>query len=191
MRVIKKWNQKTRSRTIEQMANAVVAAVWKLAAQVLLNLENENFETSTQGQRLDVMEELIIFLVHMVDRRTCEQTSAANRSRFISALVKNLARMLEESRIDVQQAGGQQAAFIEKCNLRTAEYSTYSFSVDDGASFAMRCQLGAHIMQTMGPLDNKWIPDYIVGREAPEIEATLRQTLIGLVEFDDMAACPQ
>jgi len=185
MRVIKKWNQKSRPRTIEQMSNAVVAAIWKLAAQVVLNLENENFETTTQGQRLDVMEELVIFLVHMADRRTCAQTNADNRSRFITALVKDLARMLQDSRIDVQQDADYITLFIEKTNLRTAEYSTYNFSQDEGASFAMRCVLGAHIMETMGALDNKWIPDYIIGREAPEIEATLAQALTGLVKFDD------
>ena len=185
MRVIKKWSQKSRPRTIEQMSNAVVAAIWKLAAQVVLNLENENFETTTQGQRLDVMDELVIFLVHMADRRTSAQTNADNRSRFITAMVKDLARMLQESRNDVQLAGDYTTAFIEKCNLRTAEYSSYKFSQEDGASFAMRCVLGAHIMETMGALDNKWIPDYIIGREAPEIEATLGQALTGLVEFDD------
>jgi hypothetical protein len=36
----------------------------------------------------------------------------------------------------------------------------------------------------MGARDNKWIPDYIIGREAPEIEATLRLSLSGLVAFD-------
>ncbi len=185
MRVNKKWNQKSRPRTIEQMSNAVAAAIWKLGAQVLLNLENENFETTTQGQRLDVLEELVVFLAHMSDRRTNEQTSADNRGRFVSALVKDLARILEESRIDLQQTGDHISAFIEKSNLRTAEYSSYTFSIEEGASFAMRCVLGKHVSQSMGALDNKWIPDYIIGREAPEIEATLRQTLSGLVEFED------
>ena len=49
----------------------------------------------------------------------------------------------------------------------------------------MRCLLGEHVMEMMGARDNKWIPDYIIGREAPEVEATLRQTLAGLVAFDD------
>jgi len=184
MRVNKKWNQKTRPRCVEQMANAVAAAIWKLAAQVLLNLENENFETSSQGQRLDVVEELVIFLLHLTDRQICEQTSAQNRARFISALAKDTARMLAESRNDVGEPGDHTALFIEKCNLRTAEYANYGFSAEEGASFAMRCVLGAHIMEAMGDRENKWIPDYIIGREAPEIEATLKLSLSGLVAFD-------
>lgn len=185
MRVNKKWNQKARPRSIEQMANAVAAAIWKLAAQVLLNLENENFETSTQGQRLDVVEELAIFLLHMTDRHICEQTTAHNRAQFISALAKDIARMLAESRDDIGQSGDHKALFIEKCNLRTGGYADYSFSTKEGASFAMRCVLGAHVMETMGDRENKWIPDYIIGREAPEIEATLKLSLSGLVAFDE------
>ena len=168
------------------MANAVAAAIWKLAAQVVLNLENENFETTTQGQRLDVMEELVIFLVHMSDRRIIDQTDAGKRGQFISALVKDMARMLEESRIDTGQAGNHQTPFIDRCNLRTQEYSEYNFSLEEGASFAMRCVLGGHIGERMGARDNKWIPDYIIGREAPEIEATIRLSLSGLVAFDSL-----
>jgi len=36
----------------------------------------------------------------------------------------------------------------------------------------------------MGERDNRWIPDYIVGREAPEIETALKRSLSGLVTFD-------
>ena len=184
MRVNKRWNQKSRPRSIAQMSNVIAAAIWKLASQVVLNLENENFETTTQGQRLDVIDELVIFLVHMADRHIFEQTGTENRSQFVSVLVKDLARMLEESRSDVDQIGDHKSAFIEKTNLRCAEYGGYRFSLEAGASFAMRCLLGAYVMEMMGARDNKWIPDYIIGREAPTIEATLRQTLVGLVGFE-------
>ena len=185
MRISKRWNQKSRPRSIEQMSNVVAAAIWKLAAQIVLNLENENFETTTQGQRLDVMDELVIFLVHMADRHIFEQTGAANRSQFVSVLVKDLARMLEDSRNDVDQIGEHQFVFVEKTNLRCTEYGGYQFSLESGASFAMRCLLGAYVMEMMGARDNKWIPDYIIGREAPAAEITLRQTLTGLVGFED------
>jgi hypothetical protein len=35
----------------------------------------------------------------------------------------------------------------------------------------------------MGARDNRWIPDYLVGREAPAIEASLRRSLAGLVRI--------
>jgi hypothetical protein len=183
MRVNKKWNQKDRPRSAEQMANAVAAAIWKLAAQVLLKLENENFETSDQAQRLDIVGELIIYLVHMTDRRIIEQASEQERGLLISALVKDLARMLDDSRNDLGQHEDHRGHFIDRCNQRVTEYAKYKHTEQEGASFAMRCLLGEYIRKAMGERDSKWIPDYIIGREAPEIEATLKLTLSGLVTF--------
>ena len=166
------------------MANAIAANCFKLAGQVVLDLENENFEITTQGQRIDVMEELICFLVHVVDRRIFTLASEEQRAEFMSALVKDLARLLEDSRFDVQGEGNYQPAFIDKANARSSDYARFSFSEQDGSSFAMRCELGNRVQASMGERDNKWIPDTIVGREAPGIESSIIRSLQGLVSFD-------
>jgi len=183
VRVKNKWNQTASARSIAQMANAIAASCFKLAVQVVLNLENDNFETSTQGQRIDVMEELICFLAHVVDRRIFTVASAEQRNEFMSALVKDLARLLEDSRFDVQGEGDYRPAFIDKANIRSSDYARFSFSEQEGSSFAMRCELGNRVQASMGERDNKWIPDYIVGREAPEIESSIIRSLQGLVSF--------
>jgi hypothetical protein len=183
VRVKKGWNRKQNPRSLAQMANAVGSTVWKLAANVVLNLENENFETDTQGQRIDIMEEVVCYLVHIVDRIVYEQASQQQREDFISSLVADLARLLEDSRVDVQGAGEYRAEFVDKLNQRSAEYAGYGFSLDEGGGFAMRCRLGDRVAEAMGERDRRWIPDYIVGREAPEIEAALKRSLSGLATF--------
>ena len=184
VRVKKSWNRDTGPRSIAQMANAISATVWKLAAEVVLNLENENFETETQAQRIDIMEEIVAYLVHVCDRLVYTRASEGQRAEFISGLVRDLARMLEESRVDVQGEGEYQAAFLDKINRRSSDYAGYSFDAEEGASFAMRCRLGDRVQAPMGERDRRWIPDYIVGREAPEIETALRRSLTGLVAFE-------
>lgn len=184
VRVKKSWNQKARPRSTAQMANAIGATIWKLAANVVLNMENENFETTTQGQRVDIMEEAVCYLVHFCDRWIYPKASQDQRAEFISCLVKDLARMLEDSRIDVQGEGEYQADFVSKINQRSADYAGYGFSETEGGSFAMRCRLGDRVKESMGERDGRWIPDYIVGREAPEIEAALKGSLTGLVSFE-------
>ncbi|MEM7565023.1 MAG: hypothetical protein AAF353_18565 [Pseudomonadota bacterium] len=183
VRVKNKWNQNSAPRSCAQMANAVAGVCFKLASGVVLNLENENFETDTQVDRIEIMEEVACFLIHVIDRRIHASASEGQRRDFITALVRDLARLLEDSRIDVQGPGSYQAAFIERVNVRSSEYSTYGFSEQEGGSFAMRCQLGNQVQSTMGERDNKWIPDYIVGREAPEIENAIKKSLSGLVNF--------
>lgn len=183
IRVKKRWNQHAAPRSLAQMANAISASIWKLAAEVVLNLENENFETSTQAQRVDLLEELVCYLVHFSDRWIHTRANQQQRAEFVDCLVRDLARLLEDSRIDVQGGSDYQGAFIDKLNQRTADYATYSYSAEDGCSFAMRCRLGEQVQLTMGARDNRWIPDYIVGREAPAIESALRRTLVGLVRI--------
>lgn len=183
MRVKKGWNQ-AGAKTSEQMANAIAASIWKLAANVLLNLENDNFETSSQVHRLDILEEPISYLVHYSDRWIHSRVKQSQRQNFITSLVRDLARMLEDSRYDVQGAAAYQADFIDKLNQRCADYASYSFTAAEGASFAMRCRFGEHMQTAMGERDAKWIPDYIVGREAPDIELSLARSLAGLVSFD-------
>ncbi len=185
VRIKKRWNQQEAPRSIAQMANGIAASIWKLAADVLLNLENENFETSTQGQRVDLLEELACYLVHCCDRWIYSRADQQQRSEFIAGLVRDLARLLEDSRVDVQGEGDYQAAFVDKLNRRAADYSEYSYSEADGCSFAMRCRLGERVQKAMGARDNRWIPDYIVGRDAPAIESALQRSLTGLVNIQN------
>ncbi len=186
VRVKKGWNRKQAPRSLAQMANAVGSTVWKLAANVVLNLENENFETETQGQRIDVMEEIVCYLVHVCDRWIYPRVDDDQRNEFVSALVGDLARLLEDSRVDVQGEGEYKPDFIAKLNQRSSEYAGYGFDENEGASFAMRCKLGDRMQAGMGERDQRWIPDYIVGREAPEIEAALRRSLSGLVALENL-----
>ena len=76
-------------------------------------------------------------------------------------------------------------AKIGKLNQRSSDYSTYSFSETEGGSFAMRCRLGERVQEVMGARDNRWIPDYVVGREAPAVEAALQRSLSGLVRIGE------
>ena len=185
MRVKKRWNQDSVARSIPQMANAIAATIWKLAANVVLNLENENFETDTQAQRIDIMEEVVCFLVHYCDRWIYSQADRDQRQEFIASLALDMARMLEDSRVDVQGEGEYRDDFIDKLNRRSAEYAEFSFGDEDGPSFSMQCRLGQRVQDAMGARDQRWIPDYVVGREAPEIGSSLRRSLAGLVHFSD------
>jgi len=40
------------------------------------------------------------------------------------------------------------------------------------------------VQATMGARDERWIPDYVIGREAPAIESALKRSLNGLVRIE-------
>ena len=73
LRVKNKWQDKNRERSIEDTAGVIAFNLWKIASANVLNLENEGFQTDTQSQRIDVIEELIAFYVSLVDRLAAER----------------------------------------------------------------------------------------------------------------------
>ena len=121
VRVKKRWNQHAAPRSLAQMANAIAATIWKLAADEVLSLENENFETTTQAQRVDLLEEMVCYLEHYSDRCIYTRADAEQRSEFVSCLARDMSRLLEDSRVDVQGEGGYQAAFVDKLNQRSGD----------------------------------------------------------------------
>ena len=55
MRIRTKWHNKERVVSIEEKANTMAFISWRIAMAFVLNMENENFQTDTQKQRLEVI----------------------------------------------------------------------------------------------------------------------------------------
>ncbi|MBT8129864.1 MAG: hypothetical protein KJP10_07715, partial [Gammaproteobacteria bacterium] len=87
LRVKNKWQDKNRERSIEDTAGVIAFNLWKIASANVLNLENEGFQTDTQSQRIDVIEELTAFYVSLVDRLAADREyDEDKRRRLIVAL---------------------------------------------------------------------------------------------------------
>lgn len=180
MRIKAKWSKKTKVRTPAEIAGALAFTGWKIAGEVVLNLENEGFETQSNAQRLDVIAEICFFMVSSVDRLVYEKFGHEQRAEFITAFAMSLATTMQDNREDASGPGDYIPDFIGLLNERAAVYADCNFSVDEGASFSMRRVLGGAVMEVMGEKDNKWIPDYIIDLEAPKVIATLKRAMPSL-----------
>jgi hypothetical protein len=176
------WNLKDRVRGVEDIASAVGANIWKIAGDRLLSLENEGFETVSSAQRLDVIAEFAAFLVHMTDRMVYDDLDESQRQAFITALGLRLTHLMQDNRIDANGPGDYREAFVGFLNDRTCEYAQCTFSKQEGPGFGLRRILGEHVRSRMGAKDNKWIPDYVMDREAPMAVGDLKRALAGLVD---------
>ena len=116
VRIKTKWNLKERERSLSETASAVAFILWRIGQQGILNLENEGFQTDTFAQRVDIMEEFLAFLVHIVDRMTADDLSMEERQIFITALARHLADRVQENRADIQGSGEYRQALIELLN---------------------------------------------------------------------------
>jgi hypothetical protein len=182
IRVKAKWKDKDRQRSYGDIGSALAFNAWKAAAQVVLNLENEGFQTETNAQRLDVIAEILAFLIQVADRMAYERMDDEARAGFVSAFATKLAAYMADNRRDVQGPGEWKSQFIDLINDRAQEYAECHWSQADGASFKFRRLLGERVALVMGEKDKRWIPDYIIDREAPEAVRILKRampTLLG------------
>ena len=97
-RIRTRWNDRQRVRSPEEIASALGVAVWKLAGDAVVTLENEDFAIETYVQRLDVIAEFCAFQLHIVDRMLHAQRADDERELFVSVLAKHLADTMQDNR---------------------------------------------------------------------------------------------
>jgi hypothetical protein len=177
MRIQSRWNDKKKQRSPEEVAGALAFIEWRIAGKALLNLENEGFQTDTQLQRLEVLQELCAFLVHVTDRLVHASMADAERQRFVVALALKLADTYHENRVDFAGRGTDfRKPFIELLNKRMADYAEFRFDAGE-PGYAFKRYLGECITNTMGPKDRKWISDQVMEIEVPAMLKTLNKGL--------------
>ncbi len=177
MRIRSHWNKKGKARTIEETAGALAFIEWRIAAQTLLNLENEGFQTDTQRQRLDVLQ------VHVTDRLVHGDLEEDQRQQFIVALAVKMADTYHDNRVDAEGRGQDfRPGFIDILNQRLANYAECSFN-DGKPGYEFKRYLGECVTNTMGDRDRKWISDQVMDIEVPEMLKTLKKGLKDLFDI--------
>ena len=182
MRIRSRWKDKGRERSLEDIAGALAFIEWRIAGNTLLSLENEGFQTDDQLQRLDVMQEICAFLIHITDRLVHESLSDEERQRFIVALALKTAETYHGNRVDSEGRGRDfRQAFIDALNSRMADYAEFRFE-DGEPGYAFKRFLGECVTNSMGPKDRKWISDQVMEIEVPEMLKTLKKGLRDLFD---------
>ncbi len=175
MRIRSHWNNKKKQRSLEEVAGALAFIEWRIAGQALLNLENEGFQTDTQLQRLDVLQEFCAFLIHITDRMVHDSMNDEERQRFIVELALKTTDTYHDNRVDSEGRGQDfRQPFIEVLNTRMADYADFRF--EKGLpGYAFKRYLGEQVTNSMGPKDRKWISEQVMEIEVPAMLKTLKK----------------
>jgi len=180
VRVRSKWSNKDKTHSVEEIGGALAFIAWRIAGNAVLNMENHDYGTETQSQRLDIIGEFLIFTIHIIDRMTIERFSPEDRQRFMVELALKSAKHMEDNRRDVEGPGEYKQAFIDLLNQRLDEYSDCAYDAEDGASFVMRRLFGDHVTKLMGEKNQKWVTAQIIDIEVPDMCRTLDKSLPNL-----------
>jgi len=167
LRVKSRWFKKDKEHSIEETAAALAFIIWRIGSNGILNLENENFQTDTNKQRLEVITEFLCFVAHITDRLTIEFYTTEERNKFMTELAMKLAKHYEDNMVDSVGTGKYQMDFVKILNDRLSAYSEFNFG-DGKPSFPMLRCFGGYVTDVMGERANKWITTQIIDIEAPD-----------------------
>ena len=185
MRIRSKWSAKNRDRSPEEIAGVVGFIAWRICTEAVLELENNNFQTDTQVQRLAIIWEFAAFLIHVTDRMMYDRMDEEERAVFISAMAKAMAQTMQDNMEDYLGNGFYKPDLINTLNVRMNEYSKFGYSDESGPSFPMLRYFGECVTAVMGERQKKWITTQIIDIEAPDAIKTLKRGIASLLPEDE------
>lgn len=187
MRIKTRWNNKDKARSIQEIASALGFSLWRIGQGALLNMENEGFQTDTQLQRVEVMQEFMSFLLHVVDRMSFDRMDDQERQEFVTALAKKIADYVQDNTRDILGNGDHRSPFFERLNQRMDSYAEFAM-VDEEPSFQMLRYFGDRMAEVLGERQRKWVSTQVIDIEAPNAIKTLKRAVASLVPKQAPAA---
>lgn len=188
MRIRSKWNAKNRDRTPEEIAGVLGFISWRIAMQAVLDLENNDFQTDTQVQRLAIIWEFASFLIHVTDREMYDRMDQEERQVFITAMAQNMVQTMSDNMGDILGSGDYKADLINTLNIRMGEFARFSYDVKDGPSFPMLRYFGEAVTAVIGEKNRKWVTTHIIDIEAPDAVKTLKRGMANLLPEEEVAS---
>ncbi len=180
MRVKSKWNVKDKTHTVAEVGGALAAIAWKMAQNALLNMENHQFQTETQVQRIEIIAEFLCFTIHVLDRMTIDRFTDEDRQTFITELALKSAKNIKDNKREYLGPGEYQQEFIDMLNARMDEYAEFPFSEEEGPSFPMKRYFGDFVTKLFGERYQRWVTDQIIDIEVPDMYRTLKTAVKNL-----------
>lgn len=185
IRIKTNWSKEEREVSVEDAVSVLAFNSWKIGMQTLLEIENEDFQVDSQQQRMEVIEEVMAFMIQALDRIVHNTISDEDRATLISMYAKKIADHVQDNARDFSGPGDYRTPFIEKLNERFEGYSDTKWDDEKHQpAFSMGREFGVNISNVLGPKDKKWALDYIQQVLMPDFYSLFKKTVksVGLVE---------
>lgn len=176
-------------RSPATLASVVAVLAWKLALESIKRMRRADYDIDPGRPYFDFVCEYVAFLAVAADRIVFRTLDAEARAEFTTALVKHLARFVEENNIMLlgeAVPGESQRHFIDLYNRRAAEYAEFDYGAD-GPDFGFKRYFAACLREILPEKDKLWVIDQAMDIEAPESLKALEKTLAGLLHPDSAA----
>ena len=200
LRIKTRWFKTGERKGEAEQASAMAFIVWRVAHQMLKRMRGANFDIDTGQGYFDFMREVLVFMVAVTDRIAHARLSEAGRGEFTTALVRHVARTLQESEdewLGAAAAGTPSHAdtFIDLVNEVSQHYAEFGAepdAPDDGGGFhpdfSFVRYLGKRLEPTLPEKDRRWVIEQVMAAEAPEAVGIVQSSMRNL--YDPAPARP-
>ena len=101
MRIRDRWPAREHSVSIEENAGALAYVCWQVALDGTKQLHAQKFDYHDDAQRVAVISEYLVFLIHICDRISATQLQTGDRERFVIKLTQLCAGHLHRNAEEV------------------------------------------------------------------------------------------
>jgi hypothetical protein len=165
LRIKSHWWNDDQERSLPEIASALAFIAWRIAVDKAINLHCERFIYESDRQRLDVIEEYLVFLIQIADRMSHGMLEDENRRTLITQFAKKVFEHIQDNAQDLLGPGDYGSPFITRLNSRSEEYADYQLA-EDGPSYAFLRHLGFEIQCVMGETEeNRWVIDQVMDKD--------------------------
>ncbi len=181
IRIRNKFHDK-RERTPAELAGAVAVPSWKLAIESIGRMRRAEYDIDIGRPYYEFVSEFLVYLAVAADRIAHRELEPEARVEFTTALVKTMARFVEENRgmlLGAAEPGECERDFVARFNRRSADYAEFSYG-DDGPDFGFRRYFASCLQEVLPEKDRLWVIDQAMDIESPEALKALEKTLAGL-----------
>lgn len=171
-----------RQRTPAELAGAVAVPAWKLAIESIGRMRRADYDIDIGRPYYEFVGEYLVYLAVAADRIAYRELEPEQRVEFTTALVKTMARFVEENNgmlLGAAQPGECERDFLARFNRRSAEYAEFEYT-EAGPDFGFRRYFAACLQEVLPEKDRLWVIDQAMDIESPEALKALERTLAGL-----------
>ena len=192
MRIRDRWPARENSISVDENAGALAYVCWQVALDGSKQLHAQKFDYRDDLQRIAVISEYLVFLIHICDRFCATQLQPDERERFVIKLTQMSAGHLHRNAEEILGPGDYTERFIETFNERTKDFSQCKY-VNGSPGYSLLRAFGAQIQQLLGnDQTNRWVMDQVTEINAQnavdQVQKSIRNILGSSAAVDSQSA---
>ncbi len=179
-----------------EQGSAMAFIVWRVAVNMLKRMRAARFEIDAGAPYFAFVREVLVFLAVVADRVAYVRMPAEQRAEFVVALVRHVARHLQENADDLlgpaaPGEAGHGDLFIDLFNELAGHYAEFgdapapapgTAASESGLpgfepGFAFVRYLGVRLEPALPEHDRRWVLDQVMAIEAPEALGIVQRSM--------------